>query len=98
MAAASIPPALRQTQSSPPCRHDCGHGYLQSLPTPSPPVTTTALIRHGYLQSLPPEGEYLPFMWSEEELVLLRGTELDGQAEADRCGRACVECMVNREL
>lgn len=39
--------------------------------------------RHGYFESLPAR-EYLPIFWSDEELELLEGTELESKAEADR--------------
>ncbi|KAG1672800.1 hypothetical protein FOA52_002788 [Chlamydomonas sp. UWO 241] len=38
---------------------------------------------HGYLSSLPPR-EYVPLFWSDEELALLEGTELEGRALEDR--------------
>lgn len=39
--------------------------------------------RHGYLQSLP-RREYVPIFWTDAELALLTGTELDGKATEDR--------------
>ena len=39
--------------------------------------------RHGYLRALPPR-EYLPLFWSEEQLALLQGTELEAKVQADR--------------
>jgi SET domain-containing protein 6 len=38
---------------------------------------------HGYLSSLPPR-EYVPLFWSDDELALLEGTELEGRAVEDR--------------
>ncbi|PRW44560.1 ribosomal lysine N-methyltransferase 3 [Chlorella sorokiniana] len=38
---------------------------------------------HGYFQACPPR-EYLPLFWSDAQLALLQGTELDGRVEADR--------------
>ncbi|EFN55406.1 hypothetical protein CHLNCDRAFT_134525 [Chlorella variabilis] len=38
---------------------------------------------HGYFAALPPR-EYLPLFWSDAQLRLLAGTELEGSAESDR--------------
>ncbi|KAL4439191.1 hypothetical protein ABPG77_004093 [Micractinium sp. CCAP 211/92] len=38
---------------------------------------------HGYFQALQ-RREYLPLFWSDAQLALLRGTELEGKVEADR--------------
>lgn len=47
--------------------------------------------RHGYFAALPPR-EYLPLFWSDAQLRLLAGTELEGSAESDRsaCARVWV--------
>ena len=38
---------------------------------------------HGYFAALPPR-EYIPLFWSESELELLQGTELEERAAQDR--------------
>jgi len=48
---------------------------------PLPPALATH--RHGYFQALP-QREYLPLFWTDEELELLQGTELDGTILEDR--------------
>lgn len=55
--------------------------------SPSCTPLSLTLSRHGYFQSLPPR-EHLPLFWSDAELALLGGTELDGKAAEDRCDLA----------
>jgi hypothetical protein len=40
------------------------------------------LHRHGYLSELP-EREYLPLFWTEEERILLQGTDIADRADED---------------
>ena len=54
------------------------------LTCPSPPLRPP---RHGYFLSLP-SREYLPALWSEDELQQLQGTGLLERAVADRCGQS----------
>ncbi len=44
---------------------------------------SAAASRQGYILSLP-KREYVPIFWSEEELELLEGTELEGRTERER--------------
>lgn len=53
---------------------------------PQPPAAPW-LPRHGYLALLPPR-EYVPALWSEAELALLAGTELQARVPADRAAMA----------
>ena len=43
---------------------------------------------HGYFLSMP-SREYLPIFWNDDELALLKGTELEERAVADRYTTAC---------
>ena len=47
--------------------------------------------RHGYLRALPPR-EYLPLFWSDDQLALLAGTELEAKVQADRYALVIVDC------
>eukprot|EP00887_Chlorella_sp_A99_P004898 scaffold4.g4898.t1 len=40
--------------------------------------------KHGYLAALPRPHEYLPVLWSAEQLEELRGTELEARVAADQ--------------
>ena len=53
------------------------------------PTPHTGARRHGYFAALP-RREYLPIFWTDPQLERLRGTELEGRAQADRRGRLTV--------